>query len=293
MTFPPRSNAPPTLAPLRFGYNTNGFAHHSLDESVRVLSDLGYDGVALTLDVHHCNPFIVSQCDLTALDRLLKQLNLAVVIETGARFLLDPRRKHEPTLISAEPDGRARRLDFLKKSVDIARFLGAEAVSFWSGKKSDAVSDSQALLWLREHCSALADDAANKGVQLAFEPEPGMFIADLPAFLNLKSQISNPAFGLTLDIGHYFITETAPFPEGFARVAPLVRNIHIEDIKNRRHEHLPFGEGDLPFPKILETLKRHNCSAPINVELSRDSHRAPEVAAAALKFLRAHSTEML
>jgi sugar phosphate isomerase/epimerase len=279
--------------PLRFGYNTNGFAHHSLDDALRLIADLGYNGVALTLDVHHCNPFTASQCDLTALDRLLKQLKLAVVIETGARFILDPLRKHEPTLISPEPDARARRLNFLKRSVDIAQVLGAEAVSFWSGKKSDSVSESQAWLWLKEHCAALADYAANKGVTLAFEPEPEMFIAELSDLLNLKSQISNPTFGLTLDIGHYFITETTPFPEGFARVAPLVRNIHIEDIKNRTHEHLPFGAGDLPFPEILATLARHNYNGLVNVELSRDSHRAPEAAAASIQFLRAISSKML
>lgn len=279
--------------PLRLGYNTNGFAHHSLDDALRLIADLGYVGVALTLDVHHCNPFTVSQCDLIALDRLLKQLGLAVVIETGARFLLDPRRKHEPTLISPEPDERLRRLQFLKKSVDIAQFLGAEAVSFWSGKKSDAVSETEASLWLKEHCNSLADYAADKGVQLAFEPEPGMFIADLTAFLNLKSQISNPAFGLTLDIGHYFITETESFASGYARIAPLVRNIHIEDIKHRQHIHLPFGEGDLPFPEILATLARHNFSGLINVELSRDSHRAPEAAASSIQFLRPRSSKLL
>jgi sugar phosphate isomerase/epimerase len=271
---------------LRFGYNTNGFAHHSLDDALRIIAELGYDGVALTLAVHHCNPFATSQRALTALNRLLKSLNLAVVVETGARFLLDPRHKHEPTLISPDAAARARRLDFLKKAVDIAQLLGAQAVSFWSGKKSDAVSDWQAQQWLVEGCNQLAEFAANKGVQLAFEPEPGMFVADLAAFLNLKSQISNPWFGLTLDVGHYFITETEPFAEGFARVAPLVRNIHIEDIKNRAHHHLPFGEGDLPFREILATVSRHNYSGLISVELSRDSHRAPEIAAASLQFLR-------
>ena len=38
---------------------------------------------------------------------------LGCVIETGARFLLDPRAKHEPTLVTASPEGRARRVDFL------------------------------------------------------------------------------------------------------------------------------------------------------------------------------------
>ena len=41
---------------------------------------------------------------------LLGQLGLGSVIETGARFLLDPTDKHEPTLLTASAEGRARRV---------------------------------------------------------------------------------------------------------------------------------------------------------------------------------------
>ena len=51
-------------------------------------------------------------------------------METGARFVLDPRRKHFPTLLS---DGRLRRVDLLCTAVDVAAELGAPVVSMWSG----------------------------------------------------------------------------------------------------------------------------------------------------------------
>ncbi len=72
---------------LCFGYNTNGFAHHRLDDALAILADLGYGSVALTLDHHVLNPF---ESDLLArtdsLRKLLEKLKLRCVVETGRAF---------------------------------------------------------------------------------------------------------------------------------------------------------------------------------------------------------------
>jgi len=80
-----------------------------------------YRGVAITLDNYILNPR-ASDLD-RQLERnlpVLEKNSLTCVVETGARFLLNPWRKHEPTLISVEANGRKVRLNFLKRAVDIA-----------------------------------------------------------------------------------------------------------------------------------------------------------------------------
>ena len=37
---------------LRFAYNTNGTANHRLDDAIDLIAEAGYQGVALTLDIH-------------------------------------------------------------------------------------------------------------------------------------------------------------------------------------------------------------------------------------------------
>ena len=119
---------------LLLGYNTNGFAHHRLEDALAIIAELGYGSVALTLDHHVLNPFEPDLLGRTAHVRgLLEEHRLHCVVETGARFLLDPRRKHQPTLISPTEDEREKRLGFLCDAVGIAQELGADAVSFWSG----------------------------------------------------------------------------------------------------------------------------------------------------------------
>ena len=89
---------------MRLGYNTNGLAHHDLVEAIELLAEIGYESVAITVDHGSLNPFdsrLEQQTD--AVRGALQRHGLSSVIETGARFLLDSRTKHEPTLMTADP----------------------------------------------------------------------------------------------------------------------------------------------------------------------------------------------
>ena len=268
------------------GYNTNGFVNHTLVSSLEIISKLGYRCVAITLDNYALNPVqttIVN--DLLVVKKMLRQYSLSCVIETGASFLLNPWCKHEPTLLSVNPKDRKMRLDFLKKAVDIAAKLKADAVSFWSGKKPDNVKNNVAWDWIIAECSELSSYAENLGVLLAIEPEPGMFIESLQQYRKLEENVRNVSFGLTLDLGHAFITEDITVGNCIQKFAQDIKNIHIEDMKKNVHEHLFFGQGDMDFNEIFSALKKIDYNGPVNVELSRHSHNAVEVAKAANDFL--------
>jgi sugar phosphate isomerase/epimerase len=273
---------------IRLGYGTNGFADHRLGDALAILADLGYDGVALTLDHQHLDPFAPDAAARTAqLAVWLDLLGLDVVIETGARYLLDPWRKHQPTLLSAEPEGRARRVDLLTRAVRVAEGLGAQAVSFWSGALPDGCEPETAWKLLVEGCEAVLSVAQESGVTLGFEPEPGMFVDTLDGFDRLYRELGSPrGFGLTLDIGHCRCLEPLPVAECVARAAPYLVNVQIDDMRRGVHEHLEFGEGDIDFPPVLRALDGSGYRGLVSVELPRHSHAAVRVATESLEFLR-------
>lgn len=268
------------------GYNTNGFAHHRLDDAIEILAELGYGGVALTLDIHHLNPF---EPDLpgraAAVRERLGRHRMRCVIETGSRFLLNPRRKHQPTLISATPDERAVRFDFLARCVDVAAELGADGVSFWSGAPSDDVPHSELMRRLVEGCRRVADRAAEKGVRLAFEPEPGMLVDTMDRFAELHARVSHPAFGLTADVGHLVCNGELPVSRHLREWRHALWNIHIEDMRRGVHDHILFGEGEVDFADVFAGLREANYSGGVYVELSRHSHDAVNTARKAKAFL--------
>jgi D-psicose/D-tagatose/L-ribulose 3-epimerase len=270
---------------LRFAYNTNGAANHRLQDAVAIIADAGYDGIALTLDIHHIDP--LSEGWIARTEALAKDLaarRLGCVIETGARFLLDPRRKHEPTLLTPTPEGRAQRVAFLHRAIDIGAILGAEAVSFWAGVPLPGVDLGEAGGWLKEGVGKVLDHATRRGITAALEPEPGMLVETVDDWRTLHGHL--PALTLALDLGHLLVTEERDPPAAVREFAPHLGTVAIEDMRRRDHTHLPFGEGEMDIPACLDALEAIGFRRLVCVELSRESHRADCMIPASLDWLR-------
>ena len=269
---------------LRFAYNTNGCGSHRLADALDLMGDAGYSGVALTLDHHHLDPFAedwAAQADQLA--ARLAAMKFGSVIETGARFLLNPRAKHEPTLVTADPDGRRRRLSFLKRAVDIAAILGSEAVSFWAGVPKPGVDRAEARRWLHDGLQRIADYAAEQGVTAAFEPEPGMLVETVAEW----EALGIPGLALALDTGHCIVTGDVDPAEAVRRHGARLGTVSIEDMRRGVHVHLPFGEGDMDVPGVLDALEAVNFGKLVCVELSRESPTADRAIPGSIRWLQA------
>ncbi|WP_432118292.1 sugar phosphate isomerase/epimerase family protein [Streptomyces sp. bgisy032] len=286
----PRATAgrPDALPPLRFGYGTNGLADLRLDDALALLADLGYDGVGLTLDHMHLDPLAPGLATRTRrVAHRMDELGLGVTVETGARYVLDPRRKHGPSLLDPDPADRARRVDLLIRAVQVAADLGAHAVHCFSGVLPAGTDADTAWKRLAEALAPVLDAAARAGVPLAVEPEPGHLLGTLADFHHLRRTLGEPEpLGLTLDIGHCQCLEPLPPADCVRDAAPWLRHVQIEDMRRGVHEHLPFGDGEIDFPPVLEALAATGYQGLTVVELPRHSHAGPHFAAQSLPFLR-------
>jgi sugar phosphate isomerase/epimerase len=268
------------------GYNTNGMAHHEFGDALRLLAEIGYRSVAITVDVGVLPPFAPDiERQIQRARDLLESLELSSVIETGARFLLDPGRKHEPTLVSGDPAHRARRIAFYKYAIDCAAELGSQCVSLWSGTLHDAISYEEGMARLAAGLDEVLAYATGQGVMIGFEPEPGMLIDSTVRYDELVTLLDNPSLGLTLDIGHLHCQGETPIADHIHRWAHQLVNVHLEDMSKGVHEHLFFGEGEIDFPAVIQALGDAEYQGGVHVELSRHSHLAPTAARGAFDFL--------
>jgi L-ribulose-5-phosphate 3-epimerase len=271
---------------MQLGYNTNGLAHHEPLEAIELLAEIGYRAVGLTIDHGLLSPRDSDwrrQADQLA--GALDHHGFRHVIETGARYLLDFRQKHEPTLMSPRADQRHRRIEFLRHAIDVARYLGSDAVSLWSGVLREGISWDTGLQRIVEGLQIVLDYADRQQIVLAFEPEPGMFIATMDHFQQLLDRLAAPQLRLTLDVGHLHCQGEWPLDQQIRRWAARLSVVHLEDMRRGVHEHLMFGEGEIEFPPVLEALADCHYSGGVYVELSRHGHDGPRAARRAFDFL--------
>jgi sugar phosphate isomerase/epimerase len=271
---------------LRFAYNTNGLRQHDGPSAIRLLARLGYDAVELSLLAQHHDPPRGSRAALSAIRAALEETGLGVVVGAGVPLALSAER-FEPSLFHPDPAGRALRRRFLEAATDVAAELGSSCLVFCTGPRRPEVQPTTALAWLDEGLDALCRHAHARGVRIAVEPEPGHLIESLGDYRALKARVG-PLLGLTLDVGHVVCTEAGPPADEIAAVLAdeHPEHVQIEDIGDRRHEHLPFGEGEVDFPPILAAFTAAGYRGYLGVELSRHSHEAGRRAAESLAFLR-------
>jgi sugar phosphate isomerase/epimerase len=283
---------------FRLGYNTNGLAHHRVLDALELVHALGYQALSITPDVGQLDPLRLERAEVARVRRRAEELGLALTLESGARFVLDPLHKHRPNLLEDEAAGRARRVELLYAHVELAAELGAEVLSLWAGAAPDgSVADRPGAppaseeLWERlcEGLALVLARARERGVRVAFEPEPGMFVERPAGYLELVRRLgaAGEALGLCLDLGHCLATRDLPVPEVIRRHARRLALVQLDDAHIGEHVHRMFGEGELDLAGALAALRAVGFEGVAAVELSRDSHRGPTAAREAMGHLRA------
>jgi sugar phosphate isomerase/epimerase len=259
---------------MLLGYSTNSIGDMDPFDAVPMLADLGYRSLAVTLDRHTIDPFAKDlPARVARWRRHLAAAGMVCVVETGARHLLDPTIKHEPTLVSADAEARDRRVEFSRRAIDIAADLGAGCVSLWSGIVRDAAVERTAWNRLTDGLAAIVEHAGRVGIVVAFEPEPGMLVDTLARAERLFDQLGRPEpLRLTVDTGHMECMGEWPYAGHLRPWHGRLANVHVDDMRACRHEHLPLGQGDVDLSAAIAALAAAGYQGGLHVELPRQSH---------------------
>jgi sugar phosphate isomerase/epimerase len=251
---------------MQLAYNSNGWRLFPITTAMQRLSELGYSGIELSCQPDQLFPIGFQNKEAKRIRQAAQDAGIAISnVHAGDRNLLG--LDGLPSLISPEPEARARRIEVNRGAIDLCAELGAEITVVTSGPLHGDMTIAEAWRYLVDGLGECIDYAQHAGVFLLLEPEPELFIRSTFDFLALVKALDHPRrFGLNLDVGHsHCLFENTP--DVIRETGELLMHIHVEDIAKRQHKHLMPGEGDIDFSAIQNALQESGYSRYCSVEL--------------------------
>lgn len=273
---------------MQLAYSTNGFTRVNLPTAIRQIAQHGYAGVELLADEPHWSPAF-TPFQLAAVREALDETGLKVSnVNANTAMVLWPQPLpevvFEPSLSHHDPAVRARRLACVDAALDLAAAVGAETVSVTSGRPETDHPPEASAAWFVESLGEVCARAADRGLKIGIEFEPGLVVENSTETKAIIDAVGHPALGANLDLGHAICAGEDPVA-AIERLAGRIWNVHLEDIKARKHYHLVPGDGDVDFPRLIGALEQVGYDRFVTVELYTFAKAADAAASRAYAHL--------
>ncbi len=277
--------------PLRLAFSSNAYLDVPVDVAIGRIAGFGYRGIELLADVPHAWPagLLREQKDLICGSLSRDRLTISNINAFMMNAIADPRQPYwHPGWTDPDPHYRAIRREHTKRALRLAAELGATSISTEpGGELQPGQSRKEATDIFYDEIMPVLDVAAEAGVTLLIEPEPGLLIEKFGQYLEFAERVNHPALGLNFDIGHAYCVGEDP-AEWVPVMKSHTRHYHFEDIAATRvHHHLVPGEGAIDFEAVLRAIATHTPDTWITVELYPYRNRPDEAAKAARAHLLA------
>lgn len=216
---------------IQLCYSTFGLTDLKFLDSIEAVDKAGYPGIEVSFHRDQFNPFELNDEYIAAIKKKFQEVQVKPACIATASHFFTPSRPHEPSLMSPDLAGRKRRIQLIRRGIDLARKLGVSLVTFGSGFIRDehvsnpSVNPRELLV---DSLHQLLKSVQNDDITLLIEPEPGMYIETIQQGIDLVEEVNSPQFRLHIDLCHAYCSEKDYIAE-LGRVAPYTRYLHVSD----------------------------------------------------------------
>lgn len=275
---------------MRFAYSTNAYTRFTLKEALYEIARLGYAGAEILCDHPHWFPGRVDAREVDEVAAVLAETGLAVSnlnanTANGYFSPLPPENVFEPALSNPKRAKRDWRVGFSIEALRLAAAVGAPCVSLTAGHPTPGCDPALGLDYFVASLKRVCEAAEVHGVNVGIEYEPGLLVERATEVLETIERVGSPRLGVNLDIGHSHL-DGEPVETTIAALAGRIWNVHVEDIRGRKHFHRVPGEGDLPFGRYFRALRAAGYRGFLTVELYSYPEQPNEVGRRALDYLQ-------
>jgi sugar phosphate isomerase/epimerase len=272
---------------MKLAFSTNAFKKYSLKESIRLIREVGYEGVEILCDVPHAYPPCLDEEDILSIQEIISKNNIEIS-NLNAFTLYAITDVYHPSWIESDKQLRELRIQHTINCLRLAKKIGVKNISTEPGGPIEVGNDnkynnndfknntnnkrsSYDLEALQEffvngivRTSKVAEEY---GVKILVEPEPGLLLENSEQFLKFIKNINSHYVGLNFDMGHFFCVREDPAALIY-NLAEHIGHFHLADIAHTRvHNHLIPGQGSVDFASIFKAISEINYQGFITVEL--------------------------
>ena len=277
---------------MKYAFNTWAYSSfpswlpcYPLDEAIRRIAAIGYDGVEIGCAAPHAWPAYLSKERRAELRSLLEASGLQAV-----SLLATP--GGGPGFNPASPlsEEREATVRYYNEVVDLASDLGANKVLYIAGWQIFGTSRQQAWDRTKNCLDLIASHAGKKGITIVVEPTAAAtnLIETADDAMELMRSIARDNVKVMFDTLHALYRNEIPADYVRAMRDDLV-HIHVSD-SNRV---IP-GEGRVDWIGLMQALTECGYDGYLTMEIGLDSRTADpdQIARTALKFLKAIESEL-
>jgi len=271
---------------MKLGFSSNAFTNFSLIFSIETLSNIGYDGIEIVLDVPHAflplqkNEILKIKKSLFENNISVTNLNANTVLGWNKNY---PEEKFEPSLSNSNQKLRTWRIEYTKQAINLADSLDSKSISITSGL-ANVKNYETSLNLFQDSLLEIGAYAEKKNILVAIEYEPNLLIDNSKKILKLLSN-DFKNIGLNLDTCHVQVIK-----ENLSEIITIfgkkIFHTHISDCKNNIHYHLLPGLGEIDFKEMYNSLNQINYDGFLTAELYPYSKNPSDAASNAFIYLK-------
>jgi sugar phosphate isomerase/epimerase len=272
---------------MKLAFSTNAFKRYSLEESIREIGAIGYEGVEILCDVPHLFPPLLPNHRLSLLNNFLEKQHLKVS-NLNAFTLYAINDVYHPSWIETDMHSTQIRMMHTINCLKAARLLGAKNISTEGGgpQTANAHERRDLIKLFAKNIEQAVKVAEAEKVRILVEPEPGLIIENSSQITEFLKSFNSKSIGINCDLGHFFCVGEDP-AEVVYQLADYIGHFHLADISSDRvHNHLLPGTGSINFKNIFDAIRSVGYQGFITVELYTYQDNPIEAALKAYGYLQ-------
>lgn len=231
---------------------------YPLEEAIKRLAVIGYDGIEIGCAAPHAYPAYLSQPRRRELRQRLQDANL-----TPVSLLPAPGGGAGNNPASATKEEREATVGHYTEVVDLAADLGAGLVVYVAGWRIFGIDRQDAWNWSLESLREIAKHALEKGITIAIEPTSAdsNLVDSADDALDLMRQVGEPNVRVMFDTFHVLYRNEVS-ADYVRQMSSSLVHIHVSE-----HNRLPPGPGAVDWLAVLQALKEIDYQGYVTMEI--------------------------